>query len=415
MSADTRVADAPIYMDHHATTPTDPEVLEAMLPCFAETFGNPSSTTHVYGAAAREVTERARGKVAELLGAESADEIIFTSGATESDNLAITGLAHQYRDKGRHIITCSIEHKAVLQACKRLELEGFRVSYLQVDRDGLVDPDDVKRAICRDTILISIQYANSEVGTIQPLEVIGNLARQNGIPFHTDAVQAVGKIGTNVQELNVDLLSLSAHKMYGPKGVGALYVRRDLNPIPLIVGGPQEKGRRAGTLNVPGIVGLGKACEIARRDLEPEGRRLLRLRDRLSEGLLKRVGLAYLNGHPVKRLPNNINISFEYVAAEALIESIPEVAVSSGSACTSQSAEPSYVLLAMGVPKALALSALRFGLGKANTAAQVEHVVKLIKTNVERLRNLSPLYMAKDPRRKQPRSFKSSHVPALMG
>jgi cysteine desulfurase len=402
-------------MDHHASTPTDPEVLEAMLPYFVENFGNPSSATHVYGAAAREATERARGKVAELLGAESADEIIFTSGATESDNLAIAGMAYRYRDKGRHIITCSIEHKAVLQACRRLELEGYRVTYLQVNKEGLVDPDNLKRAICRDTILISIQYANSEVGTIQPLETIGNLARQNGIPFHTDAVQAVGKIGVHVQKLNADLLSLSAHKMYGPKGVGALYVRRHLNPIPVMVGGLQEKGWRAGTLNVPGIVGLGKACEIARRDLEPERRRLMGLRDRLSEGILKRVGLAYLNGHSVKRLPNNVNISFEYVNADALIESIPEVAVSSGSACTSQSAEPSYVLLAMGLPKALALSAIRFGLGKGNNAAQIQYVVELFETNVKQLRNLSPLYEGKGRRRKRPASIKRSQEPVQIG
>lgn len=392
MLANAKTENPPIYLDHHATTPVHREVLEAMLPYFAQNFGNPSSATHVYGTAAREATDWARHKVAELIGAESADEIIFTSGATESDNLALKGIAYRYRDKGRHIITCTIEHKAVLQTCKALEVEGFRVSFLPVDRYGLVDPDDVKRAISKETILITIQYANSEVGTIQPLDAIGQLARQNNIAFHTDAVQAVGKVPTDVRELNVDLLSLSGHKMYGPKGIGALYIRKHLDLVPELVGGSQEKGYRAGTLNVPGIVGLGKACEIGRRHLQHEAEHLSTLRDRLAEGIFKQVELVYLNGHPVKRLPHNLNLSFEYVDSESLIESMPEIAVSSGSACTSQSSEPSYVLLALGVPRTLALSTIRFGLGRCNTAEQIEYVIQLIASNVERLRNLSPLY-----------------------
>jgi len=391
--AEPSVDSRPIYMDHHATTPVDDEVVSAMLPYFAQNFGNPSSTTHVYGAVAREATERAREEVAELINAASADEIIFTGGATESDNLAIEGVAYGFSHRGKHIITSAIEHKAVLQPCKRLETEGFRVTYLPVDQYGLVEPDSVLRAIAHDTILISLQYVNSEIGTIQPLDMIGQLARERNVIFHTDAAQATGKIRTDVRQLKVDVLSLSGHKMYGPKGVGALYVRKGVDLEPILLGGGQEKGYRAGTLNVPGIVGLGKACEIARRDLESECKRLSALRDRLTEGLLKRVALARVNGHPTRRLPHNLNISFEYVDSEALIESLPEIALSAGSACTSQSKEPSYVLLALGLSERLALSAIRFGLGRCNTTEQVDRVVDLIASSIEQLRNLSPLFM----------------------
>lgn len=380
-----------IYMDHNATTPLDPAVLEAMLPYLKEHFGNPSSTTHEYGKVAREAVEEAREKVARLIKARR-EEIIFTSGATESDNLAIKGVAYAYKDKGNHIITSSIEHKAVLNTCHFLEEEGFKVTYLPVDRYGLVDPDDVKKAITKETILISIMQVNSEVGTIEPIEEIGRIAKEKGIIFHTDAVQGVGKIETDVGKLNVDLLSISGHKIYGPKGVGALYIRKGLKLIPLIHGGGQERSIRSGTENVPGIVGLGKACEIAGEVMEKEAERLTYLRNKLVEAVLSEIPDSQLNGHPERRVPGNANFSFRGVEGESLILSLKDFALSSGSACTSASLKASYVLLAMGIPEAIAHCSIRVGLGRGNTEEQIDLLIKELKENVARLRKMSPLY-----------------------
>ena len=384
----------PIYMDHHATTPLHSEVLAAMLPYLQDDFGNASSVTHVYGKNAAEATESARACVAQLVNAAHDDEIIFTSGATESDNLAIKGIAYSHLEKKGHIITSAIEHKAVLESCRRLEREGFTVTYLPVDRYGVVDLDTIKRAITGETILISIQHANGEIGTIQPLDEIGRLAADAGIVFHTDAVQAIGRLAIDVQELKIDLLSISGHKMYGPKGIGALYVRNNVRLGPMFDGGGHEKGYRPGTLNVPGIVGLGKACEIARRDLQQEANRLSMLRDRFMAGVLGRVDLARFNGHPTTRLINNVSFSFEYVHGDALLSSIPEIAMSTGSACSSQSAEPSHVLLALGLPRDLAMCTIRVGLGRCNTEDDVDHAIDQIASNVGMLRSLSPLYEA---------------------
>jgi len=380
-----------IYMDHNATTPLDPAVLEAMLPYLKEHFGNPSSTTHEYGKVAREAVEEAREKVARLIKARR-EEIIFTSGATESDNLAIKGVAYAYKDKGNHIITSSIEHKAVLNTCHFLEEEGFKVTYLPVDRYGLVDPDDVKKAITKETILISIMQVNSEVGTIEPIEEIGRIAKEKGIIFHTDAVQGVGKIETDVGKLNVDLLSISGHKIYGPKGVGALYIRKGLKLIPLIHGGGQERSIRSGTENVPGIVGLGKACEIAGEVMEKEAERLTYLRNKLVEAVLSEIPDSQLNGHPERRVPGNANFSFRGVEGESLILSLKDFALSSGSACTSALLKASYVLLAMGIPEAIAHCSIRVGLGRGNTEEQIDLLIKELKENVARLRKMSPLY-----------------------
>ena len=380
-----------IYMDHNATTPLDPAVLEAMLPYLKEHFGNPSSTTHQYGKVAREAVEEAREKVARLIKARR-EEIIFTSGATESDNLAIKGVAYAYKDKGNHIITSSIEHKAVLNTCHFLEEEGFKVTYLPVDRYGLVDPDDVKKAITKETILISIMQVNSEVGTIEPIEEIGRIAKEKGIIFHTDAVQGVGKIETDVGKLNVDLLSISGHKIYGPKGVGALYIRKGLKLIPLIHGGGQERSIRSGTENVPGIVGLGKACEIAGEVMEKEAEKLTCLRNKLVEAVLSEIPDSQLNGHPERRVPGNANFSFRGVEGESLILSLKDFALSSGSACTSASLKASYVLLAMGLPEAIAHCSIRVGLGRGNTEEQIDLLIKELKENVARLRKMSPLY-----------------------
>ena len=380
-----------IYMDHNATTPLDPAVLEAMLPYLKEHFGNPSSTTHEYGKVAREAVEEAREKVARLIKARR-EEIIFTSGATESDNLAIKGVAYAYKDKGNHIITSSIEHKAVLNTCHFLEEEGFKVTYLPVDRYGLVDPDDVKKAITKETILISIMQVNSEVGTIEPIEEIGRIAKEKGIIFHTDAVQGVGKIETDVVKLNVDLLSISGHKIYGPKGVGALYIRKGLKLIPLIHGGGQERSIRSGTENVPGIVGLGKACEIAGEVMEKEAEKLTYLRNKLVEAVLSEIPDSQLNGHPERRVPGNANFSFRGVEGESLILSLKDFALSSGSACTSALLKASYVLLAMGIPEAIAHCSIRVGLGRGNTEEQIDLLIKELKENVARLRKMSPLY-----------------------
>jgi cysteine desulfurase len=380
-----------IYMDHNATTPLDPVVLEAMLPYFKEHFGNPSSTTHRYGKVAREAVEEARGKVARLINAKP-EEIIFTSGATEADNLAIRGVVYAYKDRGNHIITSSIEHKAVLNTSHFLEKEGFKVTYLPVDRYGLVDPGEMKKAITKETIMISVMQVNSEVGTIEPIEEIGKIAKEKGVIFHTDAVQGVGKIETDVSKLNVDLLSLSGHKMYGPKGIGALYIRAGVRLLPILHGGGQERNLRSGTENVPGIVGLGKACEIAGELMEEERDRLTYLRNKLIKAILSDIPDSQLNGHPERRVPGNANFSFRGVEGEAIILSMKDFALSSGSACTSASLKPSYVLLAMGIPEAIAHCSIRVGLGRGNTEEQVELLIKGLKENVSRLRKMSPLY-----------------------
>jgi cysteine desulfurase len=384
----------PIYMDNHATTPMDPRVLEAMLPYFTRTFGNAASRNHSFGWAAEEGVERSREQIARLINADP-KEIIFTSGATESDNLAIKGVAQMYKDKGDHIITSVIEHKAVLDTCKRLEKEGYRVTYLPVDDLGIVRMDDLREAIDEKTILISIMHANNEIGTIQPVAEIGRIAHERGVLFHTDAVQAVGKIPVDVQAMNIDLLSLTAHKLYGPKGCGALYVRRKGPRVRLAAqmdGGGHERGMRSGTLNVPGIVGLGAACEISGREMEQESRRLTGLRDKMIHAITTRMPDVYLNGHSQLRLPNNVNLSYAYVEGESLLMGLKEVALSSGSACTSASLEPSYVLKSLGVGDELAHSSIRYGLGRFNTEEEVDYVIENTIETVNRLREMSPLW-----------------------
>ena len=389
----------PIYMDNHATTPMDPRVLEEMLPYFMEKFGNAASRNHSFGWAAEEGVETARERIAKLVGATT-KEIIFTSGATESDNLAIKGVAEMYREKGNHIITAVTEHKAVLDTCKRLEKYGYRVTYLPVQKDGLIDLDDLKRAMDDKTILVTIMYANNEIGVLQPVVEIGKLCHEKGVIFHTDATQAIGKVPVDVIKQNIDLMSISAHKMYGPKGVGALYVRRK-NPrvqiSAIIDGGGHERGMRSGTLNVPGIVGLGKACAIAQEELPQESCRLAGLRNRLRDRIAGKLDEAYINGSMDHRLPGNLNISFAYVEGESLLMGINDIAVSSGSACTSATLEPSYVLKALGTGDDLAHSSIRFGIGRFNTEAEVDYVADRVIETVERLRELSPLYeMAKE-------------------
>src|ERR1700730_18307096 len=389
----------PIYMDYHATTPVDPRVVEAMLPYFSEHFGNAASRNHPFGWAAEEAVDKARKQVADLIGA-NAKEIVFTSGATESDNLAIKGVAEMYREKGNHIITAVTEHKAVLDTCKRLEKNGYRVTYMPVQKDGLIDLDDLKRAMDDKTILVSIMYANNEIGVLQPVAEIGKLCHERGVIFHTDATQAIGKVPVDVIKQNIDLASISGHKMYGPKGVGALYVRRK-NPrvqvSPIIDGGGHERGMRSGTLNVAGIVGLGKACAIALEEMPQESCKLAGLRNRLRDRIMNRLDEAYINGSTEHRLPGNLNISFAYVEGESLLMGINDIAVSSGSACTSATLEPSYVLKALGTGDDLAHSSIRFGLGRFNTEAEVDYVADRVIETVERLRELSPLYeMAKE-------------------
>jgi cysteine desulfurase len=384
----------PIYMDYHATTPVDPRVLEAMLPFFTERFGNAASRNHPFGWQAEEAVEVARKQVAELIGA-AAKEIVFTSGATESDNLAIKGAAQMYREKGNHLITVVTEHKAVLDTCKHLEKDGFEVTYLPVRKDGLVDLDRLRAAITDRTILISVMAANNEIGVLQPIADIGKIARERGVLFHTDAVQAAGKVPFDVNSMNVDMASLSAHKMYGPKGVGVLYVRRR-NPRVLLTaiidGGGHERGMRSGTLNVPGIVGFGKAAELCRQEMAVEGPRVKALRDRLNDGLRRELDEIYVNGSMEHRLPGNLNVSFAYVEGESLLMGINDVAVSSGSACTSATLEPSYVLKALGTGDDLAHSSIRFGLGRFNTEEEVDYVAGKVSAVVQRLREMSPLY-----------------------
>ncbi len=386
----------PIYMDNHATTPVDPRVLEAMIPYFTMDFGNAASRNHPFGWKAEEAVDYAREQIAKLIGASSDKEIVITSGATESDNLAIKGVAEFYKDKGNHIITTRTEHKAVLDTCKKLEKVGYDVTYLDVGQDGLVKPEQVEAAITPKTILVSVMLANNEVGSVQPIAEIGQITRKKGVLFHTDAVQGVSKVEFDVDKMNVDLASISAHKMYGPKGVGALYVRRQKPRVRIVGqmdGGGHERGMRSGTLNVPGIVGFGKAADIALKEWRDDATRIFGMRQRLRQKLFSSLDLIHLNGaDDPHRLPGNLNVSFSFVEGEAMMMAIRDVAVSSGSACTSASLEPSYVLRAMGVDEELAHSSIRFGIGKFNTDEEVDYVADLVIRSVRRLREMSPLY-----------------------
>jgi len=389
-----------IYMDNHATTPMDPRVLAAMLPYFTEKFGNAASRNHQFGWEAEAAVDRSREQIARLINAR-AKEIIFTSGATESNNLAIKGVVDFYKDKGNHIITATTEHKAILDTCKALERTGrAQVTYLQVDKYGAIDLDELRRAITDKTVLISMMYANNEIGTIHPLREIGKLSKDKGILFHTDATQGVGKIPVDVEGMGIDLMSFTGHKIYGPKGCGALYVRSKgprVRLVPQMDGGGHERGMRSGTLNVPGIVGFGMACEIGAADMEADTARTLALRERLHQGLFGQLDEIYLNGHPTERLPGNLNVSFAYVEGESLLMGLKDIAVSSGSACTSATLEPSYVLRALGVGEDLAHTSIRFGLGRFNTVEDVDYVVERVVHEVRRLREMSPLYeMAKE-------------------
>lgn len=390
----------PIFLDNHSTTPMDPRVLDTMLPYFCEKFGNAASRNHPFGWEAEEAVERARQQIAQLIHAD-AKELVFTSGATESDNLALKGVLEMYKEKGDHIITSATEHRAVLDTAKSLESKkGVKATYLPVDKYGMVNPDDVRNAITDKTVLISIMMANNEIGTINPIKEIGKIAKEKGILFHCDATQGVGKIPVNVQEMGIDLMAFSAHKIYGPKGVGALYVRKKaprVRLVPIIDGGGHERGMRSGTLPVPLIVGFGKACELCEQEMPAESVKLAGLRDRLQDGIMKHLDEVYLNGHPTQRLPHNLNISFAYVEGESLLMGVKEIALSSGSACTSATLEPSYVLRALGVGSDLAHSSIRFGLGRFNTAEEVDYTAKRIIEIVTKLREMSPLYeMAKE-------------------
>lgn len=387
----------PIYLDNHATTPVDPRVLEAMLPYFHEKFGNAASKSHAFGWEADAAIDSAREEIARLVGASSARDIIFTSGATESDNLAIKGVAEAYRDKGDHIVTCVTEHKAVLDSCKTLEREGFRVTYLPVKSSGFIELERLRDALTDRTLLVSIMAANNEIGTIQPVKEIGRLAKERGIFFHTDATQAVGKVPIDVEDMDVDLLSLTAHKMYGPKGVGALYVRSrpKVKVTPLIDGGGHERGMRSGTLNVAGIVGLAKACELSRLEMAAEGERVTALRERLKRRLRAELGDIAINGDEVDRLPGNLNVSFAGIEGESLMMALKDIAVSTGSACTSASLEPSHVLKAIGLSDAAAHASIRFGIGRFNSEEEIDYTVRRVAEEVSRLRELSPAYRAR--------------------
>jgi cysteine desulfurase len=389
----------PIYLDNHATTQVDPRVVDAMLPYFTQHFGNAASRNHEFGWEAEQAVDKARKQIADLIGA-TPKEIIFTSGATESDNLAIKGVAEMYAEKGNHIITAVTEHKAVLDTCKKLEKSGIRVTYLPVMGDGLIDLQMLKEAITDKTILVSIMYANNELGVLQPVREIGKICRERGVLFHTDGVQAAGKVPINVNADNIDLMSLSAHKMYGPKGVGALYVRRRNPRVQItaqIDGGGHERGMRSGTLNVPGIVGFGEACELCNREMATETVRLRYLRDKLRAKLEAELDEVYINGSMEHRLPHSLNMSFAYVEGESLLMGINDVAVSSGSACTSATLEPSYVLKALGVGDDVAHSSIRFGIGRFNTEEEIDYTAAKLIDVVKKLRELSPLYeMAKE-------------------
>ena len=383
-----------VYLDHNATTPVDPRVLEAMLPYLRDQFGNAASRSHRFGWNAEEAVSLARAQVAQVLGADP-KEIVFTSGATESDNTAIIGAARMYADQGRHILTCETEHKAVIDPCQYLERNGYRVTFLKPDATGRVSAAQVAEALRDDTILVSLMYANNEIGTVHPVAEIGALCKEKGVLFHTDATQAFGKLPIDVERMGIDLLSLSAHKIYGPKGVGALYVRRKKPRVriePIIHGGGHERGMRSGTLNVPGIVGLGTAARIAQDEMQTEGERLTRLRDRLWTGLSSRLSDIDLNGNPEHRLPNTLNVSFRYVEGESLMMGFDDIAVSSGSACTSASLEPSYVLKALGVGDDLAHSSIRFSLGRFNTEEDIDYTIERVVAAVNHLRAMSPLY-----------------------
>ena len=385
----------PIFLDNHSTTPMDPRVLEAMLPYFVEKFGNAASRNHAFGWEAEEAVETARKQIARLIKADP-KEIVFTSGATESDNLALKGVLEMYKEKGNHIITSATEHRAVLDTTKSLEAKGLTtVTYLPVDKQGMVNPQDVRNAITDKTILISVMLANNEIGTVNPVQEIGKIAKEKGVLFHCDATQGVGKIPVDVQAMGIDLMSFSAHKIYGPKGVGALYVRKK-NPRVRIAaqidGGGHERGMRSGTLPVPLIVGFGKACEICEQEMAAESARLSKMRDRLQAGIMAVLEESYLNGHPTNRLPGNLNISFAYVEGESLLMGMKEIALSSGSACTSATLEPSYVLRALGVGTELAHSSIRFGLGRFNTEEEIDYTIKKVIEIVTKLREMSPLY-----------------------
>jgi cysteine desulfurase len=389
----------PIYLDNHATTRMDPRVLDAMLPYFTEYFGNAASRNHEFGWVAEQAVDKARKQIADLIGT-TPKEIIFTSGATESDNLAIKGVAEMYAEKGNHIITAATEHKAVLDTCKKLEKHGYRVTYLPLKGDGLIDLDMLRESITDKTILVTIMYANNEIGVIQPVAEIGKICRERGVLFHTDGVQAIGKVPVNVNSDNIDIMSITAHKLYGPKGVGALYVRRK-NPRVQITaqmdGGGHERGMRSGTLNVPGIVGLGEACAIAQREMPAEMVRMRYLRDKLRAKLEAGLDEVYINGSMEHRLPQNLNMSFAYVEGESLLMGINDIAVSSGSACTSATLEPSYVLKALGLGDDIAHSSIRFGIGRFNTEEEIDYVADKLIDVVKKLRELSPLYeMAKE-------------------
>ncbi len=385
----------PIYLDYHATTPMDPEVLKEMLPYFTEVFGNAASRNHEFGWTAEAAVEKARQQLAKFVGAQHEKEIIFTSGSTESNNLAIAGVAEMYQERGKHIITSPIEHKSVLDTCHALEKKGFEITFLPVDQYGQVDPELVRNSIKPQTILVSIMTANNEIGTINPIAEIGKICKESGVLFHTDAVQAAGKIPLSVEKMNVDLLSITAHKIYGPKGVGALYVRRK-NPrvrlSALMHGGGHERGMRSGTLNVPSIVGFGKAAEMADQLMATEMARILKLRERLWKGIQEQLDEVYLNGHPTQRVANNLNVSFAFVEGESLMMGMKELAVSSGSACTSASLEPSYVLKHIGVGEDLAHTSIRFGLGRFTTEEEIDFALQKVVSTVKKLRDLSPLY-----------------------
>jgi cysteine desulfurase len=383
----------PVYLDYQATTPTDPRVVEAMLPYFTEMYGNPHSRSHIYGWQAEEGVEKARGQVAAIIGADP-KEIIFTSGATESNNIAIKGVAHFYKERKNHIITCVTEHKCVLESCRHLQQEGFEVTYLPVQKSGLIDLAEMEKAITDKTVLVSIMAVNNEIGVIQPIKEIGALCRSKGVFFHTDCAQAVGKIPLDVNEMNIDLMSISGHKIYGPKGIGALYVRRKprVRLQALMSGGGQERGMRSGTLPTPLCVGLGVACEIAKNEMAAESERLRMLRDRFYNKIMAELPEVYLNGDLEHRIPGNLNLSFAYVEGESLIMGIKNLSVSSGSACTSASLEPSYVLRALGVTEDLAHTSLRIGLGRFTTEEEVDYAVAEIVSHVKRLREMSPLW-----------------------
>jgi cysteine desulfurase len=389
----------PVYLDNNSTTPIDLRVVEAMMPYLTEKFGNAASRSHAYGWEGEEAVEKARTQIGQLIGANS-KEIVFTSGATESINIAIKGAYEMYGEKGNHIITCVTEHKATLDSAKYIEKHGAKVTYLPVNSMGQINLDDLKNAITPQTILVSLMHANNEMGTIHPIAEIGKITKEKGILLHVDAAQTAGKIPVNVEQMGIDILSISGHKMYGPKGIGALYVRRS-NPrvrlAPVVHGGGHERGLRSGTLNVPAIVGLGKAAELALQEMESEAKRVADLRDRLHKGITTELDEVYLNGHPTHRLPNNLNLSFAYVEGEALMMGFKELAVSSGSACTSASLEPSYVLKAMGVGEELAHTSIRFGLGRFTTPEEVDFAIDKVVGTVKRLREMSPLYeMAKE-------------------